>query len=180
VDKEKILIDRILSGDKTAVKDFYFNYKLQVWNFIRRKTQSDQDAQEIMQDTFLSAVESLPLFSGRSKVSTWLCGIAFHEVCDYYRKKRIKALLLSQAPILEQFLADERNVEDDWDKQELKLEIERILGLILPRYAHVLRMKYLEGWSVAEIAESLGETLKATETALYRARMAFAVAWENK
>ena len=177
-ENEKLLIDRVLQGEAGAVREFYSFYKIRVWQFIRKKTQSDLDAQEILQDTFLSAVESLPLFSGRSKVSTWLCGIAFHEVCDYYRKKRIKALVLSQMPILEQFLTDDANLEEQYDKQELSLAIENTLMKILPRYAHVLRKKYLEGWSVAEIADSLGESLKATETALYRARSAFAVAWE--
>lgn len=118
---EQILIDRVIRGEKEAVNEFYFFYKPKLWSFIRRKAQSDQDAQEILQDTFLSAVESLPLFSGRSKVSTWLCSIAYHEISDYYRKKRIKALVLSQAPILEQFLTTDENLDEQMDYHELKL-----------------------------------------------------------
>lgn len=174
---EQELISKVMSGDKQAVKDFYFFYKPKIWNFIKNKAQSQEDAQEIMQDTFLSAIDSLPLFSGKSKVSTWLCSIAYHEISDYYRKKRIKALVLSQAPILEQFLVTDFDINEDFDKKELQLEIENTLSKLLPRYQHVLRQKYLQGLSVLEIASSLGESLKATETALYRARIAFATAW---
>lgn len=51
------------------------------------------------------------------------------------------------------------------------------MAKLLPRYADVLRKKYLHGLTVMEISQSLGESIKATETALYRARMAFADVW---
>ncbi len=177
--KEDVLINDLLEGKAGSAREFYYLYGKAVKLFVMKKAQSEQDAEEIVQDVFLAALDSLALYSGRSRLYTWLVGIAIHEISDYYRKKRIKGLVLSQFPILEQILSDERTVEDEYDTHELKLKVEEVLGRLLPRYATVLRMKYLEGWSVNEMAEKLGESFKATETALFRARAAFAIEWKG-
>ncbi len=174
---EERLVGQLLEGKRGAAREFYKLYNGAVKAYVVKKAQSIEDAEEIVQDTFLAAMDSLALFSGRSRLYTWMIGIARHEISDYYRKKRIKSLVLSQFPVLEQVLADERTLEDEYDSHDLKLRVEEVLEQLIPRYARVLRMKYLEGWSVQEIADKLGESFKATETALFRARAAFALAW---
>lgn len=176
---EEKLIEALLAGKSGAAREFYKLYSGAVRAYVVKKTQSEEDGEEIVQDVFLAAMDSLALFSGKSRLFTWLVGIARHEIADYYRKKRIKGLLWSQFPVLEQILSDEKNVEDEYESHDLKLKVEETLERLIPRYARVLRMKYLEGWSVAEMADNLGESFKATETVLFRARNAFALAWKE-
>jgi RNA polymerase sigma-70 factor (ECF subfamily) len=176
--KEDVLINSILKGTPGAARSFYFKYHRAVEYFVRTKCKSKEDAEEIVQDVFLSAIDSLGIYSGRSSLISWLYGIARHEISDYYRKKRVKILVLSKAPLLAELLGDEK-----WSEQfahlALREEVKRILGRLLPRYEQLLRMKYLEGWSVEDMARELDESFKATETALFRARKAFALEWSK-
>jgi len=80
--------------------------------------------------------------------------------------------------MLQEILGDE-NWEEKYDRITIREQVKEVLERILPRYAMVLTMKYLEGWSVEDMAIELEESFKATETALFRARKAFAVEWSR-
>jgi RNA polymerase sigma-70 factor, ECF subfamily len=177
-DDDKKIINKVLRGEKGAARKFYQLYHQRIKRFISSRTRSIEDAEEIVQDTFLSAIESLALYSGTGKLISWLYAIARHEISDYYRKKRVKTLVMSHAPILAEILGDD-NWKTQYERIAVQEQIKLVLKNIFPRYALVLKMKYLEGWSVQDMADELKETLKATETALFRARKAFALEWNK-
>lgn len=176
--EEQKVLSAVLRGKRGAAKTFYKRYHLSVKYYVLVRTKCVEDAEEIVQDIFISAIESLGLFSGRSKLITWLYGVARHEISDYYRKKRVKTLVMSHIPLLNHVLGNE-NWDDKYNQITIREQVKDVMQKILPRYALVLKMKYLEGWSVQEMAEELDESFKATETALFRARKAFAVEWER-
>lgn len=176
LDEEKKLVEDILRGKPGAAKLMYKRYHRAMKLYVRARTMCVEDAEEIVQDVFLSGIESLGIFAGRSKLITWLYGIARHEISDYYRKKRVKTMVMSHVDFLAEILGD-GSWEEKFDRLALRDEVARVMNGLLPRYAEVLRMKYLEGWSVQDMAEELNESFKATETALFRARKAFAVEW---
>lgn len=176
--KEQRLVKDVLSGKPGAAKKFYRQFNKAVKYFVRARTKCWEDTEEIVQDVFISAIESLGLYSGRSKVVTWLYGIARHEISDYYRKKRVKTLVMSHVPMLYDILGDD-NWEEKYDRVAMREQVKEVMNNIFPRYAEVLKMKYLEGWSVKDMAKELNESFKSTETALFRARKAFAVEWNN-
>lgn len=175
-EEEKTLIKKILDGDKNAVREFYEKHKERLFEFLLRKVSEKKDAEEILQDTFLSAIDSLALFSGKSSLLTFLCGIAKHEIADYYKKKRIKAIVFSRFENW-QFLIDKSlRPDEQLVKKELSLRIKSVLRKILPRYKGLIRLKYIEGFSVKEIAKKMRMTEKSVESALFRARKAFVLA----
>ena len=126
-----------------------------------------------MQDTFISAFDSLPLFSGKSSLFTWFCAIAKHEVADFYRKKKIKTILFSHLPILEELAGRALGPEQELMEAEVKKRIEIVFKKLSEGYQQILRLKYVEGYSMAQIAKELGMTFKAVESKLFRARVAF-------
>ncbi|HUV46887.1 MAG TPA: sigma factor, partial [Candidatus Bathyarchaeia archaeon] len=63
---EKELVDQILKNNKKASRKLYQAYESQLMNFILKKIGNRKDAEEILQDTFVSALDSLPLFSFKS------------------------------------------------------------------------------------------------------------------
>lgn len=180
LDEEAQLIQDLLHGKAGAAKRFYRAYHVVIRTYVMSKTQTLEDAEEIVQDVFLAAMDSLGIYAGKSRLLSWLYGIARHEISDYYRKKQLKTLVLSHFPLLERWLHDGGKMEDKYAHEEVKMKIEQVLARMLPRYARVLRMKYLEGWSVGDMAVELDESLKAVEMALLRARKAFAVEWESQ
>src|SRR3989344_6077802 len=73
--------------------------------FVSQKVADPMDVDEIVQDSLLSALDSLPGFRGQSQLFTWVCGIARHEVMDFYRRKKIKQIVFSKLPFLEKLVS---------------------------------------------------------------------------
>lgn len=171
--KEKKLINQILAGDRKAVEKLYKKYSSRLLNFILLKVHDHQKAEEIVHDTFISALDSLPLFSGKSSLFTWLGAIAKHEVADFYRKQKLKTILFSRLPILEELAGQALGPEEKLMEKEIKGKMKAVFQKLSEGYGQVLRLKYIEGYSVGQIADQLGTSFKAVESRLFRARIAF-------
>src|SRR3990172_12106314 len=141
--------------------------------FVSQKVSDPMDVDEIVQDSLLSALDSLPGFKGRSQLFTWVAGIARHEILDFYRRKKIKQIVFSKLPFLENLVSEALGPELALQELETKTRILTSLKHLSEGYAQILRLKYVEGRSMAEIAEKLNLTIKAVESRLTRARLAF-------
>lgn len=154
-----------------------FQYQGKLLNFIRQRVDDEEEAREILEETLATAWESRRNFSGRSAFFTWLCGIARHEIADFYRKKRLKNLLFSHLPWLEDLATQALGPEQELLKKELIQNVRNTLNNLDKGYQEVLRLKYYQGLTVAQIAQKLNETVKTIESRLFRARQAFAKAF---
>ena len=170
---EKELVENILDDNKKAVNRFYKTYKSRLLNFILRKIGNPKDAEEILQDTFMSSLDSLPLFSLRSSLYTWICSIARHEIVDFYRRKKLKTIIFSRLPFLKKVVDKALGPELALQEKEAKQRIYQTFKNLSEGYAQILRLKYIEGLSMAQIACKLEKTVKAVESKLSRARLAF-------
>lgn len=171
---DRELIAKILKGDKEGLGKFYYNYKSRLFNFIKRKVNSLEDGEEILQDVFIESLDALRDFTWRSSLYTFLCSIASHKIIDYYRKRKIKNILFSQLPedirpLVSQILSP----EDEYSLSEIRQQIETVFKRIKPSYSLILKLKYIEGFSIVEIAKQLLVSSKSAESNLFRARVAF-------
>lgn len=151
--------------------------KIRLKNYLGQRIDDPHDLEEIFQETLISASESYPAFKGNSSFFTWLCGIANHEVADFYRKKKIKTFLFSRFPFLEYLVSEALGPEEELLKQEVRKEVKEVLERLSEGYSQILRLKYYQGLSMREIAQKLGITVKAVESKLTRAREAFRTEW---
>jgi len=147
---------------------------LRLKQFIAQRVEDSEETEEILQETLISASECLELYSGKSSFFTWLCGIAKHEIADFYRKKKIKTILFSHFPWLENLASEALGPEQILLRRETIKRAQKTLRSLSEGYQQVLRLKYYQGLSVKEIARQLNETIKAIESRLTRARQAFA------
>ena len=108
---------------------------------------------------------------------SWVCSIAKHKIIDYYRKKKIKTILFSVSPIFEEIADKALTPERDVLKNELKDEIKKTLSELKEGYKNLLRLKYIEGKKVTEIAKETKLTVKAVESRLIRAKKQFREVW---
>jgi RNA polymerase sigma-70 factor (ECF subfamily) len=177
--KQKQLIKKLIQGDKRAERELFEIYYERVLNFICQKA-NPADAEEIVQDTFVSALKSLPRFNGNSKLSTWLFSIARHELADFYRKKKIKKIVFSRLPFLEGLVSEALSPELSLEEKELKQKISQSLKSINEGYWQILRLKYRDGLSMKQISRQLKITVKAVESRLFRARRAFKHEFKQK
>jgi len=176
---EKKLVKKILAGNQEAVDCFYRQYQKPLLSFVQKRSQTVSDAQDIVQEAFISALNSLPNFKFQSPLFSWLCAIARHETADFYRRKKIKTVLFSRLPILEQLASQALGPEGKVLKQELKKEIVAVLQQLSEGYSKILRLKYIEGLPVKDIARRLKTTAKAVESRLTRARRRFKKIWQK-
>jgi len=172
-----VLIQELLCGKTGAATKFYKTYCQVVRRFLLAKVRSEAAAEELVQDTFLSAFDALPLYRGESSIKTWLLSIARHEVLDYYRKRYVRKMI-EQTGVLWEGVGESRySPELEWSRREMSERFDRALLKLSEKYRRIIGLRFQRGLSVKEIAERLGMPFKATESLLYRARMAFAEAY---
>ena len=154
-------------------KKIYQKYQIRLLNFILTKVKKKEDAEELLQETMISALDSLPLFRGNCSLYTFLCSIAKHEVADFYRKKKIKTFLFSHFPQLEEIASSVFSLTCEVEEKEIKMKVIKAFRGISEGYSRILRLKYIDGLSYREIAGKLKKSVKAVESKLARARKAF-------
>ncbi|MBI2611610.1 RNA polymerase sigma factor [Candidatus Gottesmanbacteria bacterium] len=175
--KDKALVEGILKGDETSLRQFYTLYKPRLTSYIKRKISNPEDAEEVLQDTFIATLDALRDFTYQSSLYTYICSIANHKTIDFYRKKKLKNIVFSQAPEIESLVATLTGPEEKLDEELLKTKIHDTFQKISPRYRKILTLKYIHGYSVVEIAQKLSISFKSAESQLFRARRAFILAY---
>lgn len=173
------IVEKILSGDAQAVIDLYKQTSPKLFRYLVKRLPRQEDAQEILNDVFLEAIDALPTLRKEENLSAWLYRIAHNKIVDYYRKKKIKSFLFSQMPYLELIAAEINQPEFQLEKNRIRDKIEAALLSVSIRYQQILRMRYEEDMSVKAISISLNLSFKATESLLYRARQDFMKAYER-
>ncbi|MGI5840928.1 MAG: RNA polymerase sigma factor [Patescibacteria group bacterium] len=159
------------------MKKFYKKYYKSIKSFVLKRVDDEGVAEELVNDILYSGMKSLVTYQGNGSEFSWLCGIAKHKIVDYYRKKKIKTILFSSSPVFEEVADAALSPERDCLKNELVDEIEATLGEINEGYKKILRLKYIDGLKVKEIAKVLKVSGKAVESKLIRAKKSFRLAW---
>src|SRR3989338_5919026 len=170
-------IKRILAGDSEAVIEFYKSYSPKILSYLSKKLPHLEDAQEITNDVFLEAIDSLSFLKKEKNVSAWLYKIAHNKMVDFYRKRKIKSILLSQMPFLQIIASEINQPEFQLEKDMIRDTIEEVLHNLSHDHRIILKLRYEREISVKEIAKALKLSFKATESLLFRARQSFKLAY---
>lgn len=179
------LRDRILDGDRQAAEAFFRDHFDSLYEFVHYRVGRDRPlAEDIVQETFLVALDKLRGFDGRSTLHTWLCGIAKNKIRSQRRKRRPLSLedaLDSADSEIDDILSRVQSEPlPEWvlEKQETQELVGATLSSLPPNYRRALVDKYIEGLSVTQMAAESGKGAKATESMLHRARLAFGQVFE--
>jgi RNA polymerase sigma-70 factor, ECF subfamily len=180
-----VLRDWILAGERAAAETLLERHLDPVVQFVHWRLGGDaHGVEDLVQDTFLVALERMGGFDGRSSLHTWLCGIARNKIRDARKTRRPVSLqeALAEADaeidaILAE-LAREPLPDHVLERAETRDLVGATLSSLPPDYAEALVQKYVEGRSVAEIARARAKGDKAVESLLTRARAAFARVFE--
>lgn len=172
-------MEGVLAGKKGAATAFYKQFAPKLRRYLNVKL-PEGEVEEILQDTFLSAFDSLPLYRGESSVATWLISIARHEVADFYRKAYVRAAVEKTMPLFENMVSEVLSPEFVMKKKMIEKRFFSAYRGLNKQYQDVLSYKYELSMSVKEIAEKMELSFKATESLLFRARIAFREEYENR
>jgi RNA polymerase sigma-70 factor (ECF subfamily) len=166
--RERGLRDAVVGGDPAAWRAWYEAEYAALEAYVLWRCGSLRDlADDVLQDTWLTAVKRIRRFDPRAgPFRAWLCGIAVNVLRNHLRTRRRRAD--RQEPL---------NGDPSAADRERATRVAEALATLPERSEGVLRMKYLDRMSVAEIAAASGETEKAVESLLARARAAFREAY---
>lgn len=170
-------IKRVLAGDSKAVVEFYKSYSPKILSYLTKKLPRLEDAQEITNDVFLEAIDSLSILQKEQSTMSWLYRIAHNKMVDFYRKRKIKSILLSQAPYLQIVANEISQPEFQFEKNKIRDRIELALQNLSQKYRRVLILHYEEEIPVKKLAKTFNLSFKATESLLFRARQSFKLAY---
>jgi RNA polymerase sigma-70 factor (ECF subfamily) len=177
-----------LPDDVALVQDFnalYARYGKQIYNSIYQRIGNHEEAEDLTQETFLSAHKARDQFRGDAKVTTWLYRIAENH-CKNRFKQRSRQREMEGPSLDAGTIGDAADFEEtaatreiaDWsaspapllEQKELQAQINRAVDSLQPAYKDILLLRDVDGLSYNEIAEVTGLTLEAVKTRLNRAR----------
>lgn len=158
--------------NKENFKEIYetnFNY---VYSFAFLRLAGNKEVTEdIVQETFISAMKGLINYKGTSSYKTWLCGIAKNKILNYYRSN-IRKEGFAYAEELD-YVADNQDIEGMLINLETRKVILQTLNNLKPTYKYVLILKYIDDYSVNDIAKYLRKTPKSIDGILQRSKNSF-------
>lgn len=176
------LVRRAQAGDLAAFEALTGRHEQRIYSLALRMLRQEQDAEDVTQQTFLSALEHLDGFRGEASFSTWLLRIATHAALKIIRKRQGLGMVSLEAATEEQDGYDAVPHPEyiaDWTQSPEQLvhqnEIQRLLDEALARLDEKHRLVFLlrdvEGLSVKETAEALDLGEANVKVRLLRARL---------
>ena len=187
IEQDRSLASQVADGDQGAFDAFFREYFPRLFRFTLSRVDNDPElAEEIVQRTMCIVVRKMGSYRGEALLFTWLCQICRNETNAIFRQRRLE--VREPVPIedhpavqaaLESMSADDFRPESAQRREEIAHFVRATLEHLPTKYAVVLEMKYVNGNSVAEIAEKLGRGEKAAESVLSRARKAFKEAFRS-
>ncbi len=176
---EAELVAALKAGDADAFTEMVERHSGTVYNLALRLMNNPQEAEEVLQETFISAYRALDRFEGRSKLGTWLYRIAYNAASMRLRKRRAPTSSIDEPLMTEEGEAIPRQL-GDWtslpDEILLSGELRSVLDEAVSKLSETLSgvfvLRDIEGLSTAETAAILDLTEANVKVRLHRARLA--------
>ncbi|MCB0282567.1 MAG: sigma-70 family RNA polymerase sigma factor [Calditrichaeota bacterium] len=174
--EEQQIIELAIKGDKKAMSILVNRYSGRVYNLALRILRNKEEAEDVLQDTFLTVVAKLHTFDGRSSFFTWVYRIATNSALMLLRKKKIR-----RANFKDNDLDPEQNELEnlvDWTQdptidvynEEIREKIDEAINSLKEKYKTVFILRDIENLSTREAAEILNITEENVKIRLLRAR----------
>ncbi len=180
--EDKRLVKQLLAHNERAFDAFFNDNFARLYRFALTRLSDDPDGtREVVQITLTKAIQKLHTYRGEAALFTWLCAICRNETSDWLAKQvryREHIVLTEDIPeVMAAVDSYQAPQEDSPERQAMRMEGLRLIQVALDRlpakYGNVLEWKYIEGYSVKEIAERLQIGHAATQSLLARAKRAF-------
>jgi RNA polymerase sigma-70 factor, ECF subfamily len=175
---EVLLVDRARQGDVAAFGELITKYERRVYRMARQITQNDEDAEDVLQETFLKAFEHIDSFQGQSKFYTWLTRIAVNESLMKLRKRKSDRTVsldenieTDEEPIVREIAVWDDTPELKYSQEEIRQILDKAIESLKPIFRTVFILRDVEELSTEETAEVLGLSIAAVKSRLLRARL---------
>jgi RNA polymerase sigma-70 factor (ECF subfamily) len=174
---EQELIQQLKSGSEPAFKYMVNTWQDMVYNTALGLVQSEMDAEDVAQDVFVKAWESIEGFKGESKLSTWLYRITVTKSLDYLRSRKRKkrfAYVQSIFGLNDELVVDPADFNHPGvvaEKKHLSVTLFKAMAELPEQQKAAFVLSRVEGLNHKEVSEVLGTSVPAVESLLQRAKL---------
>ncbi len=170
------LVKRAKDGDRAALSELVNRYSQRIYNLALRIVRNKEDAEDVLQETFLTVVQKLDTFDGRSQFFTWIYRIATNVSLMKLRKKKMIFQDLNEDPDYQENI--ENRIFVDWSQdpsinvydKEIKQKLDEAINKLSEIYRSVFVLRDIEGLSIKETSQILDITEENVKIRLRRAR----------
>jgi RNA polymerase sigma-70 factor (ECF subfamily) len=166
-DRDLELVGKIAHGDKRAFETLFRFYGERVFRYAHRLTSDQTKAEEVANDVMLEVWKNAAKFEQRSKVSTWILGIARHLALNSIRRKNVDTVDIDETAPQED---ESPTVEAELDHTLLQQGLKTALGKLSVEHRDVIELTLFMGCSYQEIAEIVGCPTNTVKTRMFHAR----------
>lgn len=175
---ETPLLERARGGDVRAFSDLVAKYERKIYRLAKHITQNDEDAEDVLQETFLKAYEHFAEFQGNSKFYTWIVRIAVNESLMKLRKRKSdrtvsmdESIDTGEETVVREIAVWEENPEQRYSREEIRQILDEAVDSLKPSFRTVFLLRDVEELSTEETAEALNLSIPAVKSRLLRARL---------
>ena len=176
--EETDLIARLKAGDKAACAECIEIHSPTIYRLALHLMENETDAEDVMQETFMSAFKAIDSFEGRSGLGTWLYRIAYNAAMARLRKPNPDTVSVDEATTeIKQLAVPEQLFdwcclpEEDFESSEVRSELEKAIHDLPESLKTVFVLRELEGLSTRDTAATLDMSQGAVKVRLHRARL---------
>ena len=170
------MIKQALNGDQKAYQALFEAYKQTIFHIIVKIVHNSEEAQDLVQETFIKAFGSLKSYNPNYRFTTWLYKIAANSSIDHIRKKKIQTFSLDQ-PVSTKDGQVTMEVADmsyhpgkDYSNKQKRLSITEAINSLPEKYKQVITMRHQEDKSYEQIAQILKVPVGTVKARIFRAR----------
>lgn len=178
VDEDLILVQEFSKGCLASFETIVNRYETKVHNLAMRLTRNTEDAEEVLQDVFMTVYRKIDGFQGKAKFSSWLYRITVNAAFMKLRKrKQNKTVSLDDLlpNIKDKTIFDHSNVSERGDSRainnEIRESLEDAIAKLPDEYRAVFVLRDIDGLSNKEVGEILGLSIPAVKSRLHRSRL---------
>lgn len=170
MDHSAVNYRRYLDGDDTGLVEIIKEHKDGLTLYLNSYVRNIFIAEELMEETFFKLVTKRPRFSGKSSFKTWLFAIARNMAVDHLRRNSH----LADTPLedLDNYLAEETDVENEYLKKEQKIILHNAMKKLKSEYFQILYLIYFEDFTNSDAGIIMKKNKRQIENLVYRAKQA--------
>jgi RNA polymerase sigma-70 factor, ECF subfamily len=166
---EKAFIAELLhpKTQNEAFRKLVHEYQRPLYSHIRNMVLSHDDADDVLQNTFIKVYQNLKSFKGESKLYSWIYRIATNEAITFINTRAKKSGVSSGE--LKDNLINKLEADVDYDGDEIQLKLQKAVATLPEKQQLVFKMKYFEEMKYEEISEILGTSVGALKASYFHA-----------
>lgn len=180
---ERELVKRAKAGDFNAFTTLVNDNKNRIYSLAIKMTGNAEDAEDIVQETFLRVIDNIDRFREESSFGTWLYSIALNQtrallakqkqtdlkpIEEYLPTQTAKNLHEKSIPGFFEWKDPHKELEDE----ELKKIIDKTIDSLPLKYKEAFLLRYIEELPIKEVAKIINESVASTKSRVLRARLA--------